>query len=85
MEFILIWRSLARHFCLYLAVLARSTAPLLLLPSVLQPASAPATPEGPSDAQVQSRRFHPHRPHMPIYRSAAPGIIHMGTLATAGM
>ena len=54
-------RSLGISDVCIFAVLARSTAPLLLLPSVLQPVSAPATPEGPTDAQVvQSRRFHLH-------------------------
>ena len=65
LEFNIIWRSLARHLYVFVSYYyylcgTRSTAPLLLLPSV-QPASAPATPEGPMDAQVvQLRRFHLH-------------------------
>ena len=68
-------RSLAICMCLYFVSCyylcgTRSTAPLLLLPSV-QPASAPATPEGPTDAQVvQLRRFHLHHICQSIYRSA---------------
>ena len=66
--------ALARHLHVFVSYYylcgTRSTAPLLLLPSV-QPASAPATPEGPTDAQVvQLRRFHLHHVRMPIYRSA---------------
>ena len=65
LEFNIMWRSLARcMLCLFVSYYylfgTRSTAPLLLLPSV-QPAPAPATPEGPTDAQVvQLRRFHLH-------------------------
>ena len=75
-------RSLGISDVCIFAVLARSTAPLLLLPSVGAAARVCSRyPRGPNGCAGRAVAPLSSTPQMPmIYRSATPSMMHMGTV-----